>query len=117
MAGGGGRRKAKFSAALGGLGDNYKGNLSSIWGAIDRMDTKKGDSGGGGSGGGGSGGGSGGGGTPDIENPPLPPVDGSRRDVWEDTVNFYFPKVGMKDGGLVRGAGKAVKGRGRGKMV
>lgn len=60
---------------------------------------------------------------PDKENPPPPPVDpgtnpdGSRRDVWEDTVGFYFPKVGMKDGGLVRGGGKAQRGRGRGKMV
>lgn len=71
----------------------------------------------------GAGDGGGEGDEPDKENPPLPPVDpevnpdGSRRDVWEDTVGFYFPKVGMKEGGLVRGGGKAQRGRGRGRMV
>lgn len=51
---------------------------------------------------------------PDKEDPPLPPVDpgtnpdSSRRDVWEDTVGFYFPKSGMKAGGLARKNSKKV---------
>lgn len=51
-----------------------------------------------------------------IVEPPLPPA-GSGRTRWEDIVGFHFPKPGMAEGGLVRGGGKAIKGRGRGKMV
>lgn len=107
MASGKGRNSARFSAALGGFGDNYKGNLSSVWGAIDRMDMKKNFAGGGG----------GDNNEPDKENPPPPPVDRLPSENWEETVKFYFPSSGMKAGGLVRGAGKAVKGRGRGRIV
>lgn len=66
---------------------------------------------------------------PDKKDPPLPPVDPPAPDPlsgrpasnnWPDIVKFYFPKgagTQYKEGGLVRGGGKAVKGRGRGKFV
>lgn len=71
-----------------------------------------------------------GGNKPDKEDPPLPPVDDDtdvdpsmgrpKSNSWPDIVAFNFPKGAgkyYKDGGLVRGGGKAVKGRGRGKIV
>lgn len=71
---------------------------------------------------------------PEIEDPPLPPTDGSGNTPspppapppaplymnadWSKVVGHYFPESsGMKDGGLVRGGGAATKGRGRGRMV
>lgn len=66
---------------------------------------------------------------PDKEDPPLPPLldngvdyanSRPKSNSWPDIIGFNFPKGAgkqYKDGGLVRGGGKAVKGRGRGKMV
>lgn len=60
---------------------------------------------------------------------PLPPTDDEdpkpeavkpKSNSWVDIVAANFPSGAGKyyrDGGLVRGGGKAVKGRGRGKMV
>lgn len=72
----------------------------------------------------------GGGRGPDKEDPELPPTDGDgdtessigrpKSNSWPDIVAFNFPTGAgkyYKDGGLVRGGGKAVKGRGRGKIV
>lgn len=39
-----------------------------------------------------------------------------KRGSWAETMRENFPES-FKHGGLVRGAGKAVRGRGRGKMV
>ena len=39
-----------------------------------------------------------------------------KRGTWAETMRENFPES-FKHGGLVRGAGRAVKGRGRGKMV
>lgn len=39
-----------------------------------------------------------------------------KRGTWAETMRENFPES-FKHGGLVRGAGKATKGRGRGKMV
>lgn len=88
---------------------------------------------GGGKGGGGRGGkgdgGKGGGGKGDddsndkpIVEPPVTPVTPKPATPymnadWSKVVSHYFPQTGMKDGGLVRGGGAAVRGRGRGKMV
>ena len=70
--------------------------------------------------------------TPEIEDPPLPPTDGtgdgsggggistaSVPKTWPAIVDHFFPNggTGYKDGGLVRGGGRAQKGRGRGKIV
>ena len=79
---------------------------------------------------GGKGGGGGGGkDEPDKENPPLPPVEPPTEDPaslrpasnnWPDIVKFYFPKGAgnqYKEGGLVRGGGKAQRGSGRGRIV
>jgi hypothetical protein len=107
------KKNAVFSAALGGIGDNYKGNLSSVWGAIDKMDREKG------------------GGGPETQDPlpPVPPVEPPSEDPaslrpasnnWPDIVKFYFPKgagTQYKEGGLVRGGGAAQRGRGRGRIV
>lgn len=75
------------------------------------------------------GGGGGGNDKPDKEDPlppspPPPPEDpASLRPAsnnWPDIVKFYFPKgagTQYKDGGLVRGGGKAQRGSGRGRIV
>lgn len=95
----------------------------------------------------GNGGGGGGGGGNDLNTRPDEDEDGlnkppiktkprvPRGASWEQIVGTYFPRTqkprkdnapgrgpvrlepGMKNGGLVRGAGKAERGRGRGKMV
>ena len=71
---------------------------------------------------------------PNIEDPTLPPTDGTGGGTttptptptkgpvpkdWAGIVNHFFPNGGnvYKDGGLVRGGGCAAKGRGRGKIV
>jgi hypothetical protein len=67
---------------------------------------------------------------PKIEDPVLPPTDGSgsatpvssrpKSNNWPDIVAHYFPKgagTQYNAGGLVRGGGCAAKGRGRGKVV
>jgi len=51
-------------------------------------------------------------------NAPL--IGRPKSNSWEDIVAFNFPDGAgkyYKEGGLVRGGGKAVKGRGRGRMV
>lgn len=73
--------------------------------------------------------------TPEIEDPPLPPTDGNGNGDgsggtggntapavpkrWPEIVDHFFPRggTGYKEGGLVRGGGAAVKGRGRGRIV
>lgn len=77
---------------------------------------------------------------PAVEDPALPPTDGSVGGAttpttpttpvsppptapvpkeWSAIVNHYFPNggTGYKAGGLVRGCGAATKGGGRGKIV
>lgn len=67
---------------------------------------------------------------PEVEDPELPPTDDTgggttpsigrpKSNSWPDIVGFYFPEGAgnyYKDGGLVRGGGKALRGRGRGRM-
>lgn len=63
--------------------------------------------------------------TDDPTNPPNPndPTQATARpksNSWPDIIKFNFPKGAgkqYKDGGLVRGGGKATKGRGRGRFV
>jgi len=75
--------------------------------------------------------------NPQIEDPALPPFDSTgtpppaggtstpqpapqpyMNKDWSKVVSHYFPETErMKDGGLVRGGGCAVKGSGRGKIV
>jgi len=67
--------------------------------------------------------------NPQIEDPALPPTGSTgtpkqpapqpyMNKDWSRVVSHYFPETeGMKDGGLVRGGGCAVKGSGRGKIV
>jgi hypothetical protein len=61
------------------------------------------------------------GGSDDNAPPPVKPEPTRpKSNSWPDIVANYFPKgagTQYKDGGLVRGGGKAVKGRGRGKFV
>lgn len=100
--------------------------------ALDQKKINFGNKGGGlggGLGGGKGGGGKGGGGKGDdgsndkpIVEPPVTPVTPKPATPymnadWSKVVSHYFPQTGMKDGGLVRGGGAAVRGRGRGKMV
>ena len=100
--------------------------------ALDQKKINFGNKGGGlggGLGGGKGGGGKGGGGKGDdgsndkpIVAPPVTPVTPKPATPymnadWSKVVSHYFPQTGMKDGGLVRGGGAAVRGRGRGKMV
>ena len=74
---------------------------------------------------------------PNIEDPALPPTDGTGGGTtaptptaakaesgpiptdWAGIVNHFFPRggTGYKDGGMVRGGGCAAKGFGRGKIV
>lgn len=60
-------------------------------------------------------------GSGDGAPPPVTPeVSRPKSNSWPDIVANYFPKgagTQYKEGGLVRGGGKAVKGRGRGKFV
>lgn len=89
--------------------------------------------------GGSGGGGGGGGGGNNMNNRPDEDEEGldkkptknkprvPRGASWSQIVGAYFPRTReprkdnqsktMKEGGLVRGAGKAERGRGRGKMV
>ena len=58
----------------------------------------------------------GGGGGDDV----TPETARPKSNSWPHIVEFNFPKGAgkyYKDGGLVRGGGKATKGRGRGRMV
>ena len=61
------------------------------------------------------------GGSGDTAPPPVTPeATRPKSNSWPDIVANYFPKgagTQYKDGGLVRGGGRAVKGRGRGKFV
>lgn len=60
-------------------------------------------------------------GSGDGAPPPVTPeVARPKSNSWPDIVANYFPKgagTQYKEGGLVRGGGKAVRGRGRGKFV
>lgn len=118
--------KDRFQSALEAWSRSGKGGIFAPWAAIDGVKLPGGQS-------------PGPGGNkprpkpkpkpPEKEDPPLPPLDDENVDPslarpksnsWPDIVAFNFPKGAGKyyrDGGLVRGGGKAVKGRGRGKMV
>lgn len=105
-----GKRQGRAIAGAGGKMFPNLLSIASIWGQARKNKADK---------------------PPEKEDPPLPPTDGSgdgttptsakpKSNSWPDIVAFNFPEGARKqykDGGLVRGGGKATKGRGRGRMV
>lgn len=56
--------------------------------------------------------------SPPPPPPPAPAPTQYQNKDWTKVVGHYFPESpGMKAGGLVRGGGAAMKGRGRGRIV